>query len=330
MDNTFKGLNEKRTKAYHKDQEEEEYLLNLNKNLAEIEQASYQDIEIQHPLIFVLGLPRSGTTFTSQLLAYGFNAGFINNFAARFWLSPVTGIKLANVLLKDKENSGFKSNYATTEELSDIHEFGYFWRHWLKLEKMSDFKTTELLPDNIDWNGLKRTLANMQAQFNKPMVMKNLFGACYFQEMMQALKKVIYVYVERDPVDNAISILDARKKFYDDPNTWWSTLPPNYEQLLELNYWEQIAGQVYSLKKYYDESINNSTFKNQVIRVNYCDLAKHPDKLLDEVNQKAENLWGSAIGEYTLPQSFEPKTYMDRTEDRMKFEKLLKEASNKY
>ena len=38
-------------------------------------------------------------------------------------------------------------------------------------------------------------------------------------------------YVERDPLDAAVSILDARRKHYDDPRAWWSYVPLEYDQL---------------------------------------------------------------------------------------------------
>jgi hypothetical protein len=60
--------------------------------------------------VFVLGVPRSGTTLTSQLLAYCLDAGYVNNAAARFWLAPVHGIRLARLIAGDRGERSFRSD----------------------------------------------------------------------------------------------------------------------------------------------------------------------------------------------------------------------------
>ena len=40
------------------------------------------------PIIFVMGLPRSGTTPLVQLLVQKFKLGYVTNLVARFWESP--------------------------------------------------------------------------------------------------------------------------------------------------------------------------------------------------------------------------------------------------
>jgi ABC-type oligopeptide transport system ATPase subunit len=50
--------------------------------------------KLAHAHEFIVGLPRSGTTLLSQLLAYSLDAGYTTNFAARFWLAPVHGLRL--------------------------------------------------------------------------------------------------------------------------------------------------------------------------------------------------------------------------------------------
>src|SRR5438105_462788 len=51
------------------------------------------------PIIYLVGLPRSGTTLLSQLVSRQLEVGYINNLVARFWLRPSVGVRLSNALL---------------------------------------------------------------------------------------------------------------------------------------------------------------------------------------------------------------------------------------
>jgi LPS sulfotransferase NodH len=317
---TLDSFNSIRKKNFHKSKTDEASLLEINNTLLTAEQLDYviKD-EPDFPFIFGFGIPRSGTTLLGQILAYGLNAGYINNFSARFWLAPVTGIMLSKIILGNGKSMDFTSNYATTKDLTSIHEFGYFWRHWLHLNKVSDFKNFKDKEDNIEWEKLKCTLINMQDQYGNVFVMKNLFGAYHLDKIIEVLKKVIYVYVERDELDTAISILDARRKFHDNLNTWWSTLPPNHENLLDLDHIDQITGQIISLKRYYNSIIDNSIYKDNIIKIKYNDLTERPNLLLKQVKEKSKMLFNKDIQNIKTLDTFSNRTYENREKEKNKF-----------
>lgn len=327
---SLKELNKLRTQEYLKDPAQEDFLHKLNQQLLPFEKQLYKEVDIKHPFIFVFGLPRSGTTFISQLLAHSFDLGYINNFISRFWLTPVTGIRLSRTLLKNKSQPSYKSNYAATIDILDLHEFGYFWRYWLKKELISDFKDLEEKEKEIDWRGLKKTLANIQHEFAKPVIMKNLFGAYHLSKLSELLENVLFIYIERDPLDVAVSILDARGKFYDNLNMWWSTVPPEYEKLIKLDYWEQIAGQVYYLNKFYNEQMNNIPHPEKIIKVTYAQSTSDPNMILKNVQDKCLKLFGYKLKFKNLPKKhFKTKTYPERKNEKQKFKKFIEKFAEK-
>jgi hypothetical protein len=256
------------------------------------------------------------------LIAHSFDVGFINNLMARFWLAPVTGIRLSRVLLNEEKATDFRSNYATTGHLTDIHEFGYFWRHWLKKETLSDFVHAHESEQDIDWLGLKRALLNMQHEFAKPMVFKNIFGAYHIKRFVQLLSRVLFVYIERDHLDNAISILEARRKFYTDLNLWWSTCPIEYEQLKDLPHMAQIAGQVHYLRKYYAGQIE-AVDGQHVIRINYRDLCEDTLGALRMIQSGCREYCGYEMPVTAAPPPrFEYRQHLDRTDLRDQFRRI--------
>ncbi len=70
------------------------------------------------------------------------------------------------------------------------------------------------------------------------------------------LGQVVWVLVERDPLDAAVSILDARRRHYADPRAWWSYVPLEYDRLAGLDEWQQVAGQVHYLSRLYERELS--------------------------------------------------------------------------
>jgi LPS sulfotransferase NodH len=313
----FDELYARRHGAYAKDASDERFLEELNEYLATRELELYGDYGIEHPFVFVLGLPRSGTTLLSQLLAYCLDAGYVNNFAARFWLAPVHGLRLARLIAAGAEEPSFESDYARTKSLLDIHEWGYFWRHWLRKHTFDDVVHAREREDEIDWAGLRLTLANVQHELGKPLVAKNMLGAYHLPRLRRELGPVVYVLVERDPLDAAVSILDARRKYYDDPRAWWSYIPPEYPQLKDRDHWEQIAGQVHYLARFYERALGE-VGEDAVVRVTYEHLARDPGAVLAAVSERT----GVGIRQ-PPPREFPFREHADRVEERERFAGLL-------
>lgn len=326
MPEDFKKLNEKRTGKYHKPAEEESFLEGLNNTLEKKEKEEYQNTGINHPLIFVIGLPRSGTTLLTQALAHGLDVSYINNIAARFWAAPLHGLKLSDSLLDGKDSPRFQSNYATTHKLNDIHEFGYFWRKWLKKDSFEHMINAQDYESEIDWNGLKKVLGNLTSFRNKAFIFKNIFGAFHISKLNQVLGKTLWIYIERDILDVAVSNLSARKKFYDDPNTWWSTVPPEYPKLKNLDTFPQIAGQLHYLKRFYRSEMNNLIAEGKGLHITYDELCKNPSSFLKVVQDRVEDLYDYKISlNHELPASFSPNKHDDDKDLKKEFEKYLTE-----
>jgi hypothetical protein len=322
---SLRDLNELRKPAHYKDPLEEDFLLKINKLLMPSEMLCYRDYPEEFPLVFVFGLPRSGTTLITQLMAHCLDVGYVNNLVARFWLAPLTGIRLSKILLRDNGQTDFQSRYATTDGLTDIHEFGYFWRYWLKKETISAIVNAREREEEIDWASLKRTLLNIQHEFGKAMVFKNMFGAYHIGRFVKLMAKALFIYIERDPLDTAISILDARKKFYHDLNTWWSSYPPEYGELESLPYMEQIGGQVYYLRRFYSDQIE-TVGSERVITISYRDVCANPIGVLERVGQHCRQVLGSELRVMNQPPAeFPYRQYSERVAEREQFQTILDE-----
>jgi len=320
-------FNKQRKNTHYKNEQGESYLLHINKLLERDETHSYMDLEEDYPTIFVFGLPRSGTTFMTQLIAHSFDLGYINNFMARFWLAPVTGIRLSKLIYGEKAVSSFDSNYATTDDILDIHEFGYFWRKWLFKDSLTEILNSQLYDVNIKWDELRRVILNIHEAFGKGWVCKNIFGAYHLERLCSFLKKSLIIYIERDPVDNAISIMDARKRFYEDPKLWWSTIPMEYMEIKDLPVEEQVAAQIHYLRRYYDQELSKLD-STRYLKLDYAEVTAKPENTIQQIKEHMKEHFGIDLEQREQAiLEFNTRTYTDHQAERKQFSVLLSRYS---
>ena len=323
MSADFGDRNRKRTDAYRKDSDTESFLARLNRALVPLERSLYREVEARRPFVFVFGLPRSGTTLVSQLLAHCLELGYVDNLAARFWLAPVCGLRLSRAVLDRRQYAGFRSDYGSTSDLRDIHEFGYFWMHWLQKRTFEDIRDAKEKETHLDWAGLRRVLLNMQDELGRGMVAKNIYGSYHMPKLSRLLGDVLWVRTRRNELDTAVSILDARRRYYDDPSTWWSYVPPAYDKVINTEPRRQVAGQIHYLRDYWDAETAHKDVQGRVLEVEYQALCRDPGGTLNRVRSALRERFGSEVAiERAPPAGFEPSTH-DRPEDKVKFRELL-------
>lgn len=267
---------------------EYKFLSEINNNLLEIEESLYAEKLDELPNCWIIGLPRSGTTLLSQLLCNCLEVGYINNFIARFWRVPVTGIKFSKIILGDDRGSSFKSDYGKSDTIYGPHEFSYFWQWLLKMENMPPY-----LPDEatakIDWHLVKKIFINISNAFGKCVVYKALDVGYHIEKFHALFPKSLFIYIERDPMDVASSLVNARINYYQDVNKWWSMYPVEYNKIVDIPYWQQIPAQMFFLKKMYEYGFGRVNPKN-VLKITYDELCLTPSLILNKVITFIENL----------------------------------------
>ena len=208
MNNFIKTDNNLRLKSFKKDEFLEEIFLEMNKKLIK------NKIAINHehnfPTLFIFGLPRSGTTLSYQIISQCLDIGYINNLIARFWLAPEYGIALSKLFSND--NISYDSNYGKTNNIFGPHEFAYFWHNWLNIKSEDDMLSFDGINENIKWDKLGDSVRSMQNLFNSGIVFKTMFTANYIENFSKTFNNPIFIYLERDIFDVAISILKAKGK----------------------------------------------------------------------------------------------------------------------
>ena len=285
---------------YRKDPTEERFLEQLNQSLAPAQEASWRDIPERYPTLHVIGVPRSGTTLMTQLLANHLEVGYVNNLIAAFWLAPTFGIRLSRKLLKERP-TGYESEFGRTRRIEEPHEFGYFWAQLLGYDEFRErdpaFETT------IDWKRVRTVMTNIADAFDAPVVFKSPLLGWHIRTMLATLPRTCFLRICRDPTDNALSLLDYRRKFLGSEERWVSLKPRAFEVLQKQPYWRQVAGQVYHLDQGFSARIAAAGSPN-VLDIEYAELCRNPRGVLSRVRLLLEQQGSKVSLVGNPPESF--------------------------
>ena len=285
---TDKMKEPERKGIYRKDLEAEAFLEQFNDCISGLE-ARFENVsnpEVSRP-IFIVGPPRSGSTLLSQVLV-GAGFGYISNFVARFWRAPAAGIYLQKSLkVPDrKQRSTFSSDYGVTEGWFEPHEFGYYWNCWFDMGQ-DTHTLDETLRARVDSQGLRRSVAAICAQFEKPVVFKNTTWCSTQADILAScLPKSVFVFIKRDVPSTAVSILKARRERYGSADVWWSNRPSTYRELKTKSPVVQVVGQVVHLLAETERSLSRVPTE-RVVRLTYEDLCRNPRGAVREIGLAA-------------------------------------------
>jgi hypothetical protein len=311
-----------RTMRYRKDERLESLLERMNQLLEPLEEELAGSCDSPtHPVVFVVGLPRAGTTLVSQLLAHWGGFGFVSNLMARFWSAPTVGALLQKQILQTVPTSAssYSSEYGVTRGAAEPHEFGYFWDRWFDQEQ-GVHKLDERELSSVDGKGLRREIASMEAALGRPLVFKNNTW-CTFQMAFLAnlLPTALFVICERSPLYVAQSILIARKKRLGSQEHWWSVRPREYPTLRTRPWWIQIGGQVFHSIREMEEGAA-SLEAERVVRAPYQEVCRYPHTVGRRIAAAVRARGGEVPSDGLAPESFESTD--ERTVSTEQFEKL--------
>ena len=284
--------NDERSPDYRRAGADESLLEAMNAALTGLEPTRWS--QVARPAVFVFGLPRSGTTLTYQLLASGLEVGYVDNLVARFWLAPCQGIAVSRAVFGDRRTASFHSDLGRSTDPRGPHEFAYFWRHWLGIAGTEDLLAFGSPRRPVDWPAVVAAVGRMQDALSAPMVFKTNYVGQWTDRFCSAFPMPLVVYPHRRPVDVALSILRARRRYYGDPDHWWATFPPEYATLADQDVVVQIVGQVHGLRRAYRDQLDRVP-RQLVLEVDYAELCADPSAVVGAVAARVEQVHGVAI-----------------------------------
>ena len=231
------------------------------------------------PPVFIIGPPRSGTTVLYQLLCKHFNFGYTNNFVADWYNIPITATRLYNIFSSQTSSIELTSNFGKSSNLYGPNEFGKFWYRW--------FSKTHELKDNypIIENKLRLEIAGLTKIHQKPMLFKNVINSMRINVLSQIFDNSIFIVLNRENLDIAQSILNARIELYNNKNHSWSVITSALQTNPEIPYYKQIVHQIRGVTSNINLARKNIG-DNKFIFVDYKELCNNTDQVLKSIHSQ--------------------------------------------
>ena len=268
------------------------------------------------PQLFILGLPRSGTTLVYQYIVHRLDVGYFTNGVGRHYLSPCLTTWWQRRRHGDYR-SDFRSSYGKSAGALAPREAGAFWGRFFGVDNRVE---TLSAPQALL---LQKTVACVQRLFgDRPFVNKNVKHLLRLRAMAEAFPEACFLVVERELPEVAASLLRGRSELPGDSSDWLSVKPTNYEALAGLSPLEQVAGQVVALQEELASELRRLP-DDRVLRVTYGEFCRKPEGLIDELRAR----WPDVGYRSPARTEFERSTHRPRTPEEYRLAEFLAPAA---
>ena len=267
--------------------------------------APHFDSQFEHPPIFIIGPPRSGSTLIIQVLTDALDVAYMSNFHDFLFGHPA----LAEFILKPlgrKSVSNYTSSHGKTMGWREPAESGEFWYRFFR-------RNPAYVPlddaDEAKLEGFRRSILALTRAAGRPVLFKNLYTTLRLEPLRHYLPEALFIWVRRDEFDNAISLLAARKKSNGNFAEWFSMEPPGVDEIKCLAPGGQVVEQIRSAHTLIEREIQIGRLdRNRILTISYekfcADVNSEIDRVQDFLVRHGEHI----ARFYNVPPNFKRKT----------------------
>ena len=258
----------------------------------------------EEPPLFLIGAPRSGTTLLYQLCVQRFELAYFPWLSNVLPEAAVTAACLARRLYPPYR-SDFSSRYGRSHGGRAPHEAGQVWHRWFPDSGDTGHYTSagELSDDARD--ELRQTVAAMNRAFGVPFINKNVLHSVRIRALADVFPKALFVWIRRNSLDAAASILRARRKIGVPSDGWWSVMPKQIDQLRGLSVPEQVSGQVYCVEQIIAEDLN-AIGTGRSLEIDYLQMCEAPKTCVTHIEEFVGEHGAALQAKDEVPERFEP------------------------
>ena len=192
-------------------------LLPLNIFFSLIEKIFLKQKKIDNvPIIFVVGLHRSGATYIAQVLLRELNVYGLNNINNIFNKCPIIITKiLKKMLINIKSFGPIKNFYGQTKNIFDINDNHQVWDQWFgpNHEHIESYYLDRAV-------GINEYFAGIYNIIKKPILSKNGRNIFAIEKLDSIFKKSLFIIVDRDAEKISLSTKKANFFFFNNKYSW--------------------------------------------------------------------------------------------------------------
>ncbi len=235
----------------------------------------------RYPPLFIVGVPRSGTTAVLLHLFNRFRFSYFPNISRRYHRAPVSATVWGRMAHRYCPTYG--NLFGEVEgPMAPSDGWEIFFRWFPRYDLSQPVAASKLYQ-------LRTLVRFMEIMFKAPFINKNNSNPVRVPELAELFPDALFVHVERDLFDTVISNLEARDKHAVPLNKWWSVAPPRYFDHTFSSELEQVVAQVWDVNNFIEESLGKIA-PQRWTRIAYRDFCRQPDDVLDWVAETYKGL----------------------------------------
>lgn len=252
------------------------------------------------PVLFIVGLPRSGTTLFYQAVVTALNVAYFSNFAADHFHSPI-GSSWVMRRRMQRFSSTFSSSYGVSAGWAAPSQGDAIWENLLGNTGESSSLSDEQI---INCRDVVFRISNL---FSQLFVNKSISLSANIDLISRIFPRALFIVVKRSFVDNAYSQLVNYWKngtVHDEyGNRWVSAKPNNFDELIALPEVEKIFKQLGSLEAEMSLQLANIN-KGRLVIIRYEEFCRSPNMHISQLVNFLEENGISVARKSDLPKVF--------------------------
>lgn len=256
----------------------------------------YGDRRKKPQLIFILALPRSGSTVAYQTICHGLKVQYLSNIWNLFYQLPFMGGKLSRGKAL-RHQSDFRSRHGFVSGIDGPAEGLRFWKWWMDcgLHDTDSFQLSSRTRRRR-FGYIRKVLGALTSK-HEPFVTAYLGHSLMPDQLVTLFPEAVVIRLRRNPIDNALSLLTAMRE---SGSQWFSVVPNECLDSVNLTEHQRVAAQVYWLNRRLDDSACSGEF----LEIRYENLCDDPRKEIARVDQFCRQRGLYTEHKFQLPRAF--------------------------
>ena len=255
-----------------------------NRSVAPLDRIASRQLGRQPAPLFVVGLPRSGTTLVYELLAQAHDVAFLTRPYSYLYGLPNTLTRLMTRFTRSPK-AHYRSRYGKIPGIFSPAENDVLWNRWFRSGRGLGHYVPPGSVEEAERAAAQRTVASMTAIAGKPFVFKNVYFTMSLQAVLETFPEARFVVVRRPIETVCASVYRIRV----DRETWWSIRPPFFEEVCDRDTVEQTAYQCVRTRQLMDREIRRVP-ADRCLVTDYEDVCRAPREFLDRIRD-----WSAGI-----------------------------------
>jgi len=231
----------------------------------------------QYSPIFIVGLPRSGTTFFYQSIVDQFELGYLHNHFNYLYGYPTTPKPYDRIRKPDS----YQSNYGYVKGWNSPSEHFGIWRGLFGTPVSTGSVATA---NDLNPNEIIRTqnvIHSLQNLTSGSYIFKCLYLDLCISALAEIFPQSRFIYLRRDFDAVRDSMVKARSRHATED--WWSVKVPGWENVAHRSLDEKVDFQLSSLRGILDEQINKLEEK-RVYTLNFEEFCLNIDSCITDLS----------------------------------------------